>query len=106
MWGFLGIDKDNNDFTRKDANTFRNVAFISLGVGGFCSFIFHLMVKFEPQVETEDVSNREVSNIERDEEDLEAILSDENCDENLFSFFSGLELSMLFGAFHAQSEVH
>ena len=83
MWGFLGIDKDNNDFTRKDANTFRNVAFISLGVGGFCSFIFHLIVKFESQVETEDVIDREVSNIQRDEEDLEGILSEENCDENL-----------------------
>ena len=83
MWGFLGIDKDNNDFTRKDANTFRNVAFISLGVGGLCSFIFHLIVKFESQVETDDVSNREIPNLDCDEEDHESILSIENCDENL-----------------------
>ena len=83
MWGFLGIDKDNNDFTRKDANTFRNVAFISLGVGGLCSFIFHLIVKFESQVETDDVSNREIPNLDCDAEDHESILSIENCDENL-----------------------
>ena len=83
MWGFLGIDKDNNDFTRKDANTFRNVAFISLGVGGLCSFIFHLIVKFESQVETDDVSNREIPNLDCDGEDHESILSIENCDENL-----------------------
>ena len=83
MWGFLGIDKDNNDFTWNDRNTFRNVALISLGVGGFCSFIFHLIVKFESQVETDDVSNREIPNLDCDEEDHESILSIENCDENL-----------------------
>ena len=83
MWGYLGIDKDNNDFTWNDRNTFRNVALISLGVGGFCSFIFHLIVKFESQVETEDVSNREVPNSDSDEEDHESILNIENCDENL-----------------------
>ena len=83
MWGFLGIDKDNNDFTRKDANTFRNVAFISLGVGGLCSFIFHLIVKFESQGEADDVSNREIPNLDCDEEDHQSILSVENCDENL-----------------------
>ena len=41
MWGFLGIGKDETAFSIKDAETFRNVALICLGIGGFCSFIFH-----------------------------------------------------------------
>ena len=49
MWCWLGIGKDNMTFDETDAPIFRNVALITIGIGGLCSLLFHIIVKFEPQ---------------------------------------------------------
>ena len=48
MWCWLGIGKDNTTFDETDAPIFRNVALITIGIGGLCSLLFHIIIKFEP----------------------------------------------------------
>ena len=59
MWCWLGINKDSSTFGPLDAPIFRNVALLTLGVGGFCSLLFHLMVKSKSQVLKEESDIRE-----------------------------------------------
>ena len=48
IWCWLGVGADTNELSRSDAPTFRNAALVCLGVGGFCSLQFHLLVKLNP----------------------------------------------------------
>ena len=43
MWCWLGIDKDSSTFGSDDASIFRDVTLLTLGVGVFCSFLFHVV---------------------------------------------------------------
>ena len=47
MWCWLGVDKDSTTFEKTDAPIFRNVALITLGIGGICSLLFHIIIKFD-----------------------------------------------------------
>ena len=47
LWYFLGDDQTS--LTVGQAPIFRDMALISLGIGGFCSFIFHIIVKNNEQ---------------------------------------------------------
>merc|ERR1712241_279767 len=51
MWCWVGIDKDSTTFGPSDAPIFRNVALLTLAVGGLCSLIFHFLVKLGPNVD-------------------------------------------------------
>ena len=75
MWGFLGIGKDNTTFTRADASTFRNVALISLCVGGCCSFLFHVIVKYESQEGNQETTNGVIADLENNENVIEEVSS-------------------------------
>ena len=77
------MNRDNTTFTINDAPTFRNVALISLGVGGFCSLLFHVIVKFESQGSNVEDDNTAVPNIENDEGYQEDISSLERGNEQL-----------------------
>ena len=50
LWYFLGADQ--TDITVTEAPIFRDMALISLGMGGFCSLIFHIIVKNNEQHQT------------------------------------------------------
>ena len=70
MWCWLGIGKDSSTFGPSDAPIFRNVALITVGIGGFCSLLFHIIVKIESRSENEEVTNTGISNIEGSNGDL------------------------------------
>ena len=93
MWCWVGIDKDNTTFGPSDAPIFRNVALLTLGVGGLCSLIFHFLVKLGSNVdEKKPHSGNVVSVTDKNEDvrkDAETALSnqqvgaqEEICSEN------------------------
>ena len=81
MWCWVGIDKDTTTFGPSDAPIFRNVALLTLGVGGLCSLIFHFLVKLGANVdEKKPYSGNMVSVTDRNEDmkgDAEAVLSNQ-----------------------------
>ena len=81
MWCWVGIDKDTTTFDLGDAPIFRNVALLTLGVGGLCSMIFHFLVKPGLHVDERKPSEGNVLNVTDGNEDVEgdseAISSDQ-----------------------------
>ena len=71
MWCWLGIDKDSSTFGPADANIFRNLALLTIGIGGFCSFLFHIMVKLEPQRHGQGVITEQNLNPDNDGNEFE-----------------------------------
>ena len=43
LWGLIGNDQQN--INQNDASKFKTIALISIGVGGLCTLLFHLLVK-------------------------------------------------------------
>ena len=43
LWGLIGNDQQN--ISHADASKFKTIGFISIGIGGFCTLLFHLLVK-------------------------------------------------------------
>ena len=62
MWCWLGLDKDSSTFGPTDASIFRDVTLLTLGVGVFCSFLFHLIMIFYKKAS--DESHSDPTNIE------------------------------------------
>ena len=53
MWCWLGIDKDSSTFGPDDASIFRDVTLLTLGVGVFCSFLFHVIMIYQKTISNE-----------------------------------------------------
>ena len=53
MWCWLGIDKDSSTFGPGDATIFRDVTLLTLGIGVFCSFLFHVIMIYEKTISNE-----------------------------------------------------
>ena len=53
MWCWLGIDKDTSTFGPGDASIFRDVTMLTLGVGVFCSFLFHAIMIYQKKISNE-----------------------------------------------------
>ena len=81
MWGFLGIGKDETAFTSNDAPTFRNVALICLGFGGFCSLVFHTIVKFESQSRNNEGDISTITNTEIENEGISELEQEPDLEE-------------------------
>ena len=81
MWGFLGIGRDETAFSHKDFPTFRNVAIICLGLGGFCSFIFHVIVQFESQSRNNEGDISSNGNTEIEQERISELEPEQDLDE-------------------------
>ena len=81
MWCWVGIDKDTTTFDLADAPIFRNVALLTLGIGGLCSIIFHFLVKPGLHVDERKPNKGNEVNLtdgnEDVERDAEAVSSDQ-----------------------------
>ena len=63
MWCWLGIDKDSSNFGPGDASIFRDVTLLTLGVGVFCSFLFHVIMIYQKTISNDyDLDLRENEN--------------------------------------------
>ena len=86
MWCWLGIGKDNTTFDETDAPIFRNVALITIGIGGLCSLLFHIIIKFEPQPainEGLESSYPEIGILEGDRDSTYRVAQDRDNDESI-----------------------
>ena len=56
MWCWLGMDKDTSTFGPADASIFRDVTLLILGVGVFCSLLFHVVMTLYKQATNGTIS--------------------------------------------------
>ena len=73
MWCWLGLDKDSSTFGPADASIFRDVTLLTLGVGGFCSFLFHLILTIDKKASDEaqrDSGNESEEEIINEEDEI------------------------------------
>ena len=59
MWCWLGMDKDTSTFGPADASIFRDVTLLILGVGVFCSILFHSIMTLYQRATNETISRQE-----------------------------------------------
>ena len=78
MWCWLGIGKDSSTFGPGDASIFRDVALLILGVGVFCSFLFHVIMIYQKTISNgydsalrENENPREIHNSTNSDEQYE-----------------------------------
>ena len=85
LWGFVGPDQQK--ITHADALVFSKMGFISLGVGGLCSLIFHILVRNNTQNQRQEVVGEADPLVHNDGEDpsLHRSLNDSNNDEEIQS---------------------